>query len=220
MQGFTARIKYRKNGLVRFIGHLDTTRALLRAFRRAGIEGVYSEGFSPRLRVSFGPPLPLGCTSECEYLDVKIAQRTEPETMKEKIQSRLPQGLCIEEVRVLEGTPPPLQASIWAAEYEIGQGDAAPLNPDRLEGLISAEGDRAAGFQDENASGKGPGERLLRASLYDNGTGRKVLSVVLREGGRGGRLREVLGNLLGLETGETEKLRIHKKRVYLKGENV
>jgi len=220
MQGFTARIKYTKNGLVRFIGHLDTTRALLRAVRRAGIEGVYTQGFSPRLRVSFGFPLPLGCTSECEYLDLRLAKRGVPETIKERMQASLPQGLAVEEVTVLEGEPPSLQASFCAAEYEIEVPESTPLDPDRLTQLASYERDRPAGPHDPGTSDRTAWGRLVRASWNDKDAGTKVLSLTLREGGPGGRLKEVVGNLLGLDAGEVEKLRIHRKRLYPKRETV
>tara|TARA_Y100001958_G_C21210715_1_gene536435 strand:+ start:1167 stop:1829 length:663 start_codon:yes stop_codon:yes gene_type:complete len=43
-----------------------------RALRRCGIPVTYSEGFSPRLRMSFGLALPTCYESEAEYLDVPL----------------------------------------------------------------------------------------------------------------------------------------------------
>lgn len=40
------RIKFRKYGVMRFIGHLDIMRYFQRAMRRAEIDICYSEGFS------------------------------------------------------------------------------------------------------------------------------------------------------------------------------
>ena len=54
---------------MRFLGHLDLTRMLLRTLRRAGVPLVYSQGFNPKPKVSFGPALSLGVVSEAEYMD-------------------------------------------------------------------------------------------------------------------------------------------------------
>jgi radical SAM family uncharacterized protein/radical SAM-linked protein len=69
----TVRFAYRKDDRVRFISHLDVLRELERAFRRCEAPLVYSEGFSPRPRLSAGPPLALGWTSDAEWLDVDFA---------------------------------------------------------------------------------------------------------------------------------------------------
>jgi radical SAM-linked protein len=69
----TVRLGYRKGEAVRFISHLDLLRELERTFRRAGLPLVYSEGFSPRPRLSAGPPLALGWTSDAEWIDVALS---------------------------------------------------------------------------------------------------------------------------------------------------
>jgi len=69
----TVRLGYAKGREVRFISHLDLLRELERSFRRADLPVVYSEGFSPRPKLSAGPPLALGWTSEAEWIDVELA---------------------------------------------------------------------------------------------------------------------------------------------------
>ncbi len=210
MQGVTARVKYHKTGLIRFIGHLDTARAFLRAVRRAGIDGVYSQGFSPRLRLSFGPPLPLGLTSECEYLDIKLRSKSDPEAIERSLREHLPEGLSVEEVRILEGTVPSLQVSFSAVEYEIEVPCA----------LAGGGGWGGGGAQSSLCRhGTEFARRVVSASWQDTDCGTKVLSLTLREDSPGGgRLKDVVGSLLGVGAGELVKLRIHKKRVFWKEE--
>jgi radical SAM family uncharacterized protein/radical SAM-linked protein len=77
LQGFrgtTVRVGYRKGDPVRFISHLDLLRELERTFRRAELPLVYTEGFSPRPKLSAGPPLPLGWTSDAEWIDIELAE--------------------------------------------------------------------------------------------------------------------------------------------------
>ena len=71
--GTTVRFRYRKSDDVKFLSHLDMLRELERTFRRAALPMLYSEGFSPRPKISSGPPLALGWTSDSEWIDVELA---------------------------------------------------------------------------------------------------------------------------------------------------
>ena len=51
------RIKFQKQGTVRFIGHLDVMRYFQKVMRRAEVDIRYSEGFSPHQIMSFASPL-------------------------------------------------------------------------------------------------------------------------------------------------------------------
>ena len=66
------RIKFRKYGVMRFVGHLDIMRYFQKAMRRAKIDICYSEGFSPHQIMSFASPLGVGITSDGEYLDIEV----------------------------------------------------------------------------------------------------------------------------------------------------
>ena len=66
------RIRFHKKGKVRFTSHRDVARIWDRAFRRAGIAVAYSQGFSPRQKLSFGLALSTGHESEAEFLDVEV----------------------------------------------------------------------------------------------------------------------------------------------------
>src|ERR1700733_12364585 len=48
------RLRYTKQGKVRWISHRDVARALERAFRITKLPLAFTEGFSPRPKVSFG----------------------------------------------------------------------------------------------------------------------------------------------------------------------
>ncbi len=71
--GTTVRLRYQEDEAVRFVSHLDMMRELERTLRRAGLPILYTEGFSPRPKISSGPPLPLGWTSISEWIDVELA---------------------------------------------------------------------------------------------------------------------------------------------------
>lgn len=77
-----ARIKFRKYGVMKFIGHLDVMRYFQKAMRRAEIPIAFTKGFSPHMIMSFANPLGVGLTSDGEYFDIEL---TRPITSKEAI---------------------------------------------------------------------------------------------------------------------------------------
>ena len=67
------RVRYAKKGKVRFTSHRDVARIWERALRRVGLAMAYSQGFSPRPKVSFGLALSTGHESEAEFLELELA---------------------------------------------------------------------------------------------------------------------------------------------------
>ena len=69
-----ARIKFRKYGALRFIGHLDVMRYFQKVMRRAEIPLAFTGGFSPHMIMSFASPLGIGLESGREYLDIELTE--------------------------------------------------------------------------------------------------------------------------------------------------
>lgn len=87
------RFRFAKQGIARFISHLDLMRCVERAVRRAGLPAALTEGFHPHYRISFGPALPLGVTSTAEYADLALGEPIEPHEFMLRLNSRLPGGI-------------------------------------------------------------------------------------------------------------------------------
>ena len=75
------RIKFRKQGNMKFIGHLDIMRYFQKVMRRADVDIRYSEGFSPHQIMSFAAPLGVGLTSNGEYMDIEVLSTDDSKTM-------------------------------------------------------------------------------------------------------------------------------------------
>jgi hypothetical protein len=69
------RIEYAKQDSARFLSHLELVRVFSRALRRSGLPLVFTQGFSPHPRVSYGPSLGVGVAGRREYLDVELDVR-------------------------------------------------------------------------------------------------------------------------------------------------
>ena len=70
------RTKFNKEGDMIYISHLDLQQLLQRAFRRAEIDLVHSQGFNPHPKISYGNALALGTESQGEYFDVEIVDES------------------------------------------------------------------------------------------------------------------------------------------------
>ncbi len=66
------RVKFKKEGSLQFISHLDLMRTVIRLMLRAEIPVAFTEGYTPHPKISFALPLSVGTESECEYLDFRI----------------------------------------------------------------------------------------------------------------------------------------------------
>ena len=88
------RFRYSKTGRAGYISHLDLMATMQRAFLRAGVKLKYSEGFNPHPYISAALPLPVGCESICELIDVGIIDGSLPDIKSIK----MPEGIIISEV--------------------------------------------------------------------------------------------------------------------------
>ncbi len=113
------RIRVRYARLVRLaaLSHLETMHALLRAFRRAGLEMAYSQGYHPKPKVSFGPALPVGVESRCELIDVELVGPADPAAIEARLSPQLPEGLPLVAVELLEPGAPSIGETLRALHY-------------------------------------------------------------------------------------------------------
>jgi len=113
------RIRFKREEEIKFISHLDLTRVWQRAFRRAGVEMVYSDGFTPHPRLSLAAPLALGVTSSCELMDVYTVKAISGPSLDCMVSAQLPAGLKIDQVCSVPLELPTLQSQLRFAEYMV-----------------------------------------------------------------------------------------------------
>jgi len=67
-----------------------------RSIRRTNIPVWYTEGFNPRLYMTFPLPLSLGYESNCESFDMRLVDADYPlDQVKEQLNKVLPMGVTI-----------------------------------------------------------------------------------------------------------------------------
>jgi radical SAM-linked protein len=113
------RITFSKQGALRYTGNLDLHKIWERTARRADLALAYSQGFHPQPKMQLAAALPLGFSSRCELIDIRIEGQVDLFTLPERLQGAVPPGLKILSVEEIDETSPPLQTQVIAAEYEV-----------------------------------------------------------------------------------------------------
>jgi radical SAM-linked protein len=199
-QGFPVRIRFSKRGKVRFISHRDVARAFERAFRIEQLPLAFTEGFSPRPKVSFGLALSVGHESEAEYLDVELTEPVDTDALPARLTPVLPEGMpATGAVRLIERAPA-LQESITEVQYRVatvdGHGRPVP------EAVLGAAASGALASEELAVTRIRKGKESvddLRPALRSIEIGHDgdapVLDLTLSTQPRGARPREVLDAL-------------------------
>ncbi len=202
---FRYRLRFAKTERLQFLGHLDLTRTMLRAFRRARIVLVYSQGFNPKPRVQFSPALAVGIESLSEYLDLWSFTRLDPEAGMAAINDALPRGLAVSALSEVGVDAPGLSESVRAAHYlaKLPEG----LEPSRAEAAFSARDGLSAAREKNGKSVVFPlRDWLLDVVAIDHGSFRMTLA----KGGDGASVRpdEVLTVMFGDAAKEIRLVRL------------
>ena len=120
------RIVFGKAGRLRFLGQLDLGRTLDRALRRSRIPVRFSEGFNPRIRMSFPCASPTGMASLCEIVEVQVAPPTGAAEVAAALRGALPPDLPVHGAEVVgEGE----SLRLVAARYAVAPREGGPAVP-------------------------------------------------------------------------------------------
>ena len=124
------RITFAKQGPLRYTGHLDLHKLWERAARRAELPLAYSQGFHPQPKMNIAAALPLGFSSRCEVMDMRLEHEIPLAGLREKLQQTLPAGIQVLNVESADERAPALQTQVISAEYQVtltGSVDASEL---------------------------------------------------------------------------------------------
>ena len=217
------RITFSKQGALRYTGHLDLHKLWERAARRAELPLAYSQGFHPQPKMNLASALPLGFSSRCEMLDMRLEREIALDGLPERLNNTLPTGIQVLSVEQVEERAPALQTQVVSAEYEVRMID--PSSPLTVRAAASADitvRDGSAGFgadlkrRIESVMESESIHRTRRGKQYDLRPliealdvldDKIVMKLAAREGATG-RPEEVL-DILGIAFEETRIERTH-----------
>lgn len=197
------RVRYRKDGRLAFLGHLEVMNTIMRSVRRSGLPFSVGNGFARRMRIQFSQALPVGASSQAEYFDLMLTRRVDPARALEALRAATPAGLAPLGAAYLPRKVAALEAwatvSRWSCDL-MGEGlDAGALEEavhlmrgrgtleyqrgektkrvDLTETLVSLAVERVAGGLHADLVTRSTNECSLRpAVLFDKAMGERPLS--------------------------------------------
>ena len=114
------RIKFSKEGPVKFVGHLDTMRYFQKAIRRANLPVAFSGGYSPHMIMSFAAPLGVGTESLGEYFDLELAETVPTSEITRRLDAVMVEGVHVISTRQVEdGKAGKAMSLVAAADYYV-----------------------------------------------------------------------------------------------------
>jgi radical SAM-linked protein len=119
---FRLRICYAKTGRLRWLSHLEVIHAIERGVRRAGFAYAVTRGFSPHMKLAFGPALPVGTAGENEYCDVWLTRYTSGNELVAQLISAMPQDLAPKSGAFVADSGTSLAAALTIAKYTMEVG--------------------------------------------------------------------------------------------------
>ena len=124
------RIKFSKQGVMKFIGHLDVMRFFQKAIRRANIPIAFTEGFSPHMVMSFASALGLGLTSNGEYMDIEVLESNPSKEAVGRLNQVMVEGMEVLSYRQIpDGKANNGMALVDAADYTVTFRDGYAPKP-------------------------------------------------------------------------------------------
>lgn len=120
-QRWKYRVRFRKNGDLRFVSHHDLMHVIERMFRRADLRLAVTQGFNPHPKMTFALSLALGVAGLNEVLEFETVESIPAEEVQRRMQRQCPPGLEIVSVRAIEFRT---SALVRRARYRVKISDA------------------------------------------------------------------------------------------------
>ena len=163
------RIKFRRFGTMKFIGHLDLMRFFQKAVRRANIDICYSEGFSPHQIMSFAAPLGVGVTSDGEYFDIEVNSTMSTEEAIKALNDTMVEGMEVTGYVKLPDNAKTAMSLVAAADYRLSykEGYESPYQAEEWKQIIEEQFDSKEAFTIIKKTKKSEREVDLKPLVYD-----------------------------------------------------
>lgn len=116
------RLKYKKEKNMKFLSHLELIKTMERVFRRMNLPMEFSKGFSPKPKIAYAAPLPVGVSSESEYLDVELTEKIDIAELIKNQKEFMPMGLSFLEGHYFDKTKSLMSLvtdSAYLVEYHV-----------------------------------------------------------------------------------------------------
>jgi len=190
---------FAKSGTARFISHNDLLNLLQRVFKRAGLRVEYSQGFHPKMLMSFAPALPLGMTAAREPFEFRSSFDLPEGEFLSAMNGKSPAGLEFLGLREVGPDAASFAASIRGMTYTLDLSAARTRSA--LEEARAARGwsgDDAAVVERLIEAARPGLPALVEEFRIDRAADRAVLKIVW-DGRKPVRPQDVVFEVLGVQ---------------------
>ncbi|MBD3413754.1 MAG: TIGR03960 family B12-binding radical SAM protein [Candidatus Aminicenantes bacterium] len=113
------RFFYSKQGPAKYLSHKDLSQIIPRSFRRAGIQVRYSQGFHPKMHLSFPPALGLGMEGREEVLEFRSHYQFPNKRFVKQANHFFPKGIRALRIEKISADRPSLSKDINGVCYSL-----------------------------------------------------------------------------------------------------
>jgi len=196
----------------KYISHLDLLRAFTRAISRAQLPVRYTQGFNPHQIITFSLPLPIGVTSETEFVDIDFDETVDNPEIMERLNENLPPDIRVISVGGLIHSA----TDICLADYDIFVKAPKEIEKNTVESFFDKEnipvmkktkkGDKEVNLVDY----------INRIEIVECKTSEMRIKVTLSAGGAMNIKPEIMMSALEREIGyEFDEVYIHRTKIYV-----
>ena len=202
------RIKFKKGDQVKYVSHIEMMNTFMRACRRCDLDVTYTAGFNPGMRMVFALPLPVGLTSQCEYVDIWFNKDYMCEYVVEMLKQSLPKGF--EPVNAYYVEKSDLMEDVGSARY----GFTVVCSGDLKKALKKLQSMESAFV--EKSNNKGPVDIIPMIYKIDVHDG-SHFSLLCKAGAKGNLHPRLVLKALNIYAGvEVEEKGIDREELFLK----
>ncbi len=201
-----------RTGPARFLSHLESMNAWIRALRRARAPLAYSQGFHPHPKVAFSAAMPQNEESSGEYMDVSFAEPVELSALWDALKGKMPEGFDTLGAWEVDLGAPSLMSLVGGGDYAVVVPESARARlAEAVPALLALDSwpvERKVKKKKQKKGGRrhwGPPPprtrmidlkpHLVELAIRPEGDGLTVRLATVD--GRGAKIRELLG-LLGV----------------------
>ena len=204
-------LKFSRIGYVKYLSQLEQIDFLRRAIKRAGLPIAYTNGFSPQVRVAFGPAISVGCESDCEYVDLYLVEKVRSDYIHKAIAEVLPEGYELKSVKQMPLRFPAIDRLVNVAEYLI---KGVSINQEQINKFLSQDKiliSKVKKYKETLIDAK---ELIIDIKKIENDT----IKILLRfYEGKNLKLDKILKHLLNFQENEIKILYTKRSNLFIEG---
>jgi len=191
---------YRKTNQARYLSHMDLNNMIQQGFRRARIPVLYSQGFHPKMLISYSPALPLGMAGNAEWIEFKSQYVITKDEFVSRINSNMLEGIEFFDFHPLDEAEPSMNKKIRAFVYTLDLQNKMIKEAVKDFSLSKSANDtyfdQVKKIVDDHIKKKG--EDSLERISVDEKEG-KLWMTIKNPPQKGGKSQEIVASIFGLE---------------------